>query len=142
MLEILIIIGVSKKIAAMMKEKGRSAAGYVVIFVFLWIFGELTGGVIGVIAAAQNNAGRMNDGFDWQILVGALLGAAIGGGTGYAIASAMPAVDDERQRYLDTLDDDDRRDRDERVEEEDEEDRPRRRRRVENDDGRFEDSSR
>ena len=137
MLEILVIIQVSKKIAAMMKEKGRSAAGFVVIFVFLWIFGELTGAVLGVIVAGQSqNPGQMNDGFDWQPIVGALIGAAIGGGVGYAIAAAVPAVEDDRQRYLDTLDDED----DDRPQRGDT-DRPRRRRATEGD-GQFEDSSR
>ena len=35
MLEIVLVIMISKKIAAMMKEKGRSGAGYVVTFVLL-----------------------------------------------------------------------------------------------------------
>jgi NhaP-type Na+/H+ or K+/H+ antiporter len=107
MIEIFIIIAVSRKIAAMMKEKGRSAAGYVVIFVFLWVFGELMGAAIGLIASASmnNNTGPMNDRFfHWLTLVGALFGAAIGGGIGFMIASAMPEVEDERQRYLSSLD--------------------------------------
>jgi hypothetical protein len=139
MLEIFLIIAISKKIAAMLKEKGRSAAGYVILFVVMWFGGEIVGAVIGAIVtiAADPNPNAMNAGFPWMAYVMALVGAAIGGGIGYAIAAAVPAIekpDSPRRRAR--FDDDDEDDEDEY-----ERERARRRRRraaSADDDGKFE----
>jgi hypothetical protein len=64
MLEILLVIWLSKKIAATVKEKGRQPAGYVVLFVFLWIGGEITGAVIGMLITALNNPRALDQDFN------------------------------------------------------------------------------
>jgi hypothetical protein len=138
MLEILLIIAISKKIAAMMTEKGRSAAGYVVAFVLLWIGGEIAGAFLGIIVVVIRDPAGLNDGFNFIAYVFALAGAAAGGAIGYLIASAVPAgepIDDPIKRKLAAFDDDDEYD-----EHDDDRDRGRRRRRVSGD-GSFEDSS-
>jgi membrane protein DedA with SNARE-associated domain len=144
MLEIWIIIAVSRNIAAMMRQKGRSAAGYVTIFVFLWIIGEVGGLILGVMMAEQNADN------EWMIWVFAIVGAAGGGTLGYVIAASMPAAeveydDDNRERMarLERFDDDEDRPRRRRPRDEDEDkaedDAPRRRRSGE-DDGKFEET--
>jgi flavin-dependent dehydrogenase len=102
MLEVICIVLISQKIAAMMKAKGRSSVGYVLLFIALWIGGEITGGIFGVILMFAFNIGQDME-FPILALVGALAGAAVGGGIGYAIAAAMPAVD---QPYRQDDDDD------------------------------------
>jgi hypothetical protein len=132
MLEIFLIIAISKKIAAMLNEKGRSAAGYVILFVVLWFGGEVVGGVIGAIVsmAADPNPNAMNAGFPWMAYLMALVGAAIGGGIGYAIAAAVPAVEKPGRPDLRDFDDDD--------EDDYERERRRRRRKASADDGKIE----
>ena len=64
MLEILVIVIVSNKIAAMQREKGRTAAGYVVLFIALWLGGEIFGAIAGVVASLlMDRGGPDNDGF-------------------------------------------------------------------------------
>jgi hypothetical protein len=133
MLEIILVFVISKKIAAMMKEKGRSAVGYILLFIFLWFAGEVVGAIVGVIFSMATNPNALNDGFPVLPWIFALVGAAVGGGIGYTIAAVMPAVqtvEDERWRgegYDD--DEDDRR-------------RPARRGRSDDEEGAFEDADR
>jgi hypothetical protein len=49
MLEIFLIIAVSKKISAMMTQKGRNPTGYIILFIALWFGGEIVGGILGAI---------------------------------------------------------------------------------------------
>lgn len=107
MLEILLVVAISKKIAAMINAKGRSAAGYVILFVTLWFGGEIVGGLIGVSrqvahhepnndflrpVPANPNPNAGDDNF-WAIYVMALAGAVIGGCIGYSIAALVPAIE-------------------------------------------------
>jgi membrane protein DedA with SNARE-associated domain len=87
MLEIILVVAISQKIAAMLNAKGRSAVGYVILFVALWVGGEIMGAVIGVIITIASNPNAMDAGFPWMAWVCGLVGAAIGGGIGYAIAA-------------------------------------------------------
>jgi hypothetical protein len=130
MLEIILVVIISKKIAAMMTKKGRSPAGYIVTFVFLWIGGEVVGAVIGTIIAVVQNPNALDAGFDFMAYIFALLGAAVGGTVGYLIASSAPPIEDPRKKALDEFDDDDDR----------EYERPRRRK--DPDEGKFEETDR
>jgi hypothetical protein len=123
MLEIILVWSISKKIAAMMKEKGRSAAGYVILFIALWFGGEIIGGVIGFMISLANNPNAMQQDFNFVAYGIGLLGAVIGGVTGYAIAASMPALEDPRRHLVDEFDD----------EEEDDYERERARRRQRRD---------
>ena len=135
MLEIILVVAISQKIAAMLNAKGRSAVGYVILFVALWVGGEIMGAVIGVIITIASNPNAMDAGFPWMAWVCGLVGAAIGGGIGYAIAAAVPAIEKPESRRRRALDDDDD------DEDDYERERARRRRRREasaDDDGKFE----
>jgi hypothetical protein len=150
MLEIIIIVLLSKKIAAMQKEKGRSAAGYIVLFVMLWVGGEIFGAIAGVVLAViLDPNGLDNDNSPFLLCVGVLtlLGAVVGGTTGFMIAKLTPALEDARLRRFDNFDDDDIDDYRERrprrrryADEGDYEERPRRQRDA--DDGEFEEPRR
>jgi hypothetical protein len=83
MLEILFIIFLSKKIAAMMRAKGRSAGGYVALFVLLWFGGELSGGVVGMIVSGRLDAGAY---------AAALGGAALGATIAFLIANSVSSL--------------------------------------------------
>ncbi len=154
MLEIILIVIISKKIAAQLAEKGRSAAGYIVLFVFLWIGGEIIGAIVGTIITVVQNPNAPEAGFNFLAYIFALLGAALGGTIGYLIASSVPPLEDPRKRALDEFDEDDddrererrrrRQDADEgKIEETDtDRERERRRRRQDADEGKFEETDR
>lgn len=80
MLEIFLLIRISKSIGEMMRAKGRSAGGYQALFVLLWIVGEITGFVIGFSMGMDGGLG---------IYAFGIGGAAAGGITGYLIASSV-----------------------------------------------------
>ncbi len=101
MIEIVVIVLVSIKIAFMMKEKGRNAAGYIVLFIGLWAGGEIIGAVAGVLFEASQNPGGLDSGVSFVILIFALIGAAIGGTIGYVIAHSMPPLEVVRRRDYD-----------------------------------------
>jgi hypothetical protein len=87
MLEIILIVVLSKKIASMASDKGRTAAGYVVLFIVGWLGGEFIGAVIGVIL----NRGQVSG----LAYLFALLGAAVGAGCVFTLVSLLPPVEDE-----------------------------------------------
>jgi hypothetical protein len=107
MLEIFLIIAISKKIAAMLKEKGRGPTGFVILFVVMWFCGEVIGFVVGTIAHLAADPNALNNGFNWMAYLMGLAGAAIGGSIAYAIAAAMPAIERPDQAGYDDGDDDD-----------------------------------
>lgn len=108
MLEILLIIAISKKISAMMTQKGRSPTGYVVIFVFLWFGGEILGGILGAIASILIDPRAMDgDQFMCGAYIFALIGAAIGGTIGYLIANSASDLSQPSVPDYDDDDDDD-----------------------------------
>lgn len=49
MLEILLLIFLSKKIAANAEEKGYGGVLFVLLFLGCWIFGEIAGGILGIL---------------------------------------------------------------------------------------------
>ncbi len=67
MLEIILIIWLSKKIGTIAVKKGHKPGGYKAVFVILWIIGEISGAII--VAIITNDDGLM-------LYLGALLGAA------------------------------------------------------------------
>ncbi len=137
MLEILLVVGISKKIVAMMKEKGRNPVGYVILFIALWFGGEIMGAVVGTIAAIAMDPNAIDGGFNCTAYIFALIGAGIGAAIGYAVAASVPPVDQPQwpqEDFRDRLNDDDDLD--------DEASRERRRRRRDADDGSFEEPTR
>jgi hypothetical protein len=90
MLEILVIIGLSRKIAATCKEKGRSAVGWIVMFIGLWFGGEVIGAIVGTIGGLAASGGE-EPGFLIPWICG-LLGAACGAAIAFAIVNGLPSV--------------------------------------------------
>jgi hypothetical protein len=84
MLEIVIVWALAKKIAAIARRRGRAAAGYVVLFIFSWLFGEFAGAVCGAIAAGGEES--------LILYVFALAGAAAGALFAFVLVSSLPDV--------------------------------------------------
>ena len=80
MLEIIILINLSKKIAAKAREKGRTEWPFVVLLIFLWVGGEISGGIAGAIVSTV----ALGD--DEPNLLLMLLGALAGVITGAVLA--------------------------------------------------------
>ena len=80
MLEIIIIILVAIKVANICKEKGYKPAGFVIIFIVSWLFGEFLGAFIGAFITTGLG-----------LYVFALLGAALGATLSYTIINNMKA---------------------------------------------------
>jgi len=108
MLEILLIVVISKKIAALIKKKGRGPAGYIILFILFWFGGEIIGAVVGLAITFAQDPRAMNDDFNAVAYFFALIGAAIGGGLGYAVACSVPSLKKPRRDDFD----DDEEDRD------------------------------
>lgn len=93
MLEILALLVLTKKIGKVVEAKGRKSGGYKALVVGLWFGGEIIGFILGTAMAANDPSARLLPYFI------ALLGAAVGAGIAYAIASNLspvapvPAVD-------------------------------------------------
>jgi hypothetical protein len=90
MLEILVIIGFSRKIAAICKEKGRSAVGWIVMFIGLWFGGEVLGAIVGTVAGLAAGGGE-EPGFLIPWICG-LVGAACGAAVAFAIVNGLPSL--------------------------------------------------
>src|SRR5947209_5801550 len=89
MLEILLVVGLSKMIAATVREKGRKPTGYVVLLVLLWIGGEIMGAIVGVVIAALHNPGALHQDFNIGTYVCALIGAACGAAIAFVVAHSV-----------------------------------------------------
>ena len=80
MLEILLMWRLARSIGNLLRAKGRSAGGFQVLAIVLWIGGELLGATVGALCELQAGSYLL-----------ALLGAAAGAGLAYHIAaSAAP----------------------------------------------------
>lgn len=81
MIEILVVVSLTKGIASRAREKGQSAGLFGTLLVAFWVLGELIGGLVGAFASAAN-------GGEPQMIVvyaGALIGAGIGAATAYGM---------------------------------------------------------
>jgi hypothetical protein len=83
MLEIILLIFLTRRIGEIVEEKGRKTIWFKVLTVALWIGGEITGAIIGAIVAAVSGVS------DILIYVFALLGAAVGAGIAFIIAKSV-----------------------------------------------------
>jgi uncharacterized membrane protein len=93
MLEILLMIALTRKIGLIVEGKGRKSGGYKALVVLFWFGGEILGFVVGSALELGSAA----------YLV-ALLGAAAGALVAYSIANAakpLDAVDDEAAAVFD-----------------------------------------
>jgi hypothetical protein len=101
MLEIILVFALSKKIAAMANDKGRSGVGYVFLFIGLWFGGEIAGAIAGVILSLAANPNAEPSFAIVYVL--ALVGAAVGAIIAFVIVGNLRPVD----YYPDERDDDD-----------------------------------
>lgn len=86
MLEIILLIFLTRKVGGIIEGKGRKAGWYKAMTVALWIGGEIGGAIIGGIIVAISGAGQ------FLIYVAALLGAAGGAALAYVIANNVTPV--------------------------------------------------
>ncbi|MEP6922886.1 MAG: hypothetical protein ABI954_00350 [Pyrinomonadaceae bacterium] len=87
MLEIILLIGLTKKIGNMLNAKGRKSGWFKLLTVVLWIGGELIGAVIGAVIGEISDLGLV---VAYPL---ALLGAAGGALTAYLIAKNVRPVE-------------------------------------------------
>ncbi len=103
MLEILLLIHLSKKIAAKAREKGRSGGWFVLLLLFLWFGGEIAGAI--AAAVALEVAGEDNF---FIVYLAALAGAVCGGVFAFLIVGALtPVRSEDDYDYADDNDHDD-----------------------------------
>ena len=85
MLEILILISLTRKVGSMAEAKGHSPGSFKLYTVLLWFGGEVLGFIIGSDMYESSEA----DGFNMAAYGIALVGAAAGALTAYLIASNL-----------------------------------------------------
>jgi len=81
MLEILLVIFLTKKIGATCALKGYGAKGYKAMLVAMWFGGEIVGGILGAIATQGNGS--------LLVYATALAGAAVGAGVTFAVVNNL-----------------------------------------------------
>jgi hypothetical protein len=82
MIEIFVLMYLTRKNAALAIQKGRSGALFRVLTIFLWVSNEILFTVVSIRGGLRSNYG---------IIVVALLGGAIGGLISFVIAKLIPA---------------------------------------------------
>jgi hypothetical protein len=95
MIEILILINLSKKIAAKARDKGYSGGGFVVLLLALWFGGEITGmfGAILLLGDGDENF--------FAAYLAALGGAVVGGILAFTIVGALSETQPDHEDYDD-----------------------------------------
>jgi hypothetical protein len=110
MCEIVAIVLLAMKVSKIAGNKGRSSAGYVVLFISGWVGGEFLGVILSFILARGEPELVVAYGF-------ALVGAAIGAGSVFTLVALLPPLEDDdydnpwrkrRGRYEDDIEDGDR----------------------------------
>lgn len=86
MLELIVLIALTRRVGAVVEKKGHASRRYKVLTVILWFGGEVVGAFIGAIASNGETA---------PTYVAALVGAAVGAGIAYMIADGAIAVTEE-----------------------------------------------
>jgi hypothetical protein len=82
MLEIIAIVACCKSLGEKVRKRGRSAIGYQLLFVVLWIGGEFTGAFLAAAAGARG----------MSVYLGAILGAATGAAIGFLIVANLSSL--------------------------------------------------
>jgi hypothetical protein len=96
MLEILLLIALSKRIGAIARDKGRGAGGWVALLILLWFGGEIMGGVVGAVASIIASGAEEPNML--VTYVGALAGAAAGAVTAFATVHSLAPIE-EHDKY-------------------------------------------
>ncbi len=85
MLEILLLLALTRNIGAMVENKGYKAGRYKALAVILWFGGEILGFAVG--------AGVLDDDSTAGAYLFALMGAALGAFTAYQIARSLKPLE-------------------------------------------------
>ena len=85
MLEILLLIFLTKKIGEICQDKGRKAGGYKALTVVLWFGGEIVGAILGLVATSGEGGAL--------VYVLALIGAAVGAVISFTIVNNLTPLD-------------------------------------------------
>jgi hypothetical protein len=93
-LEIVILIGLCRRIGQIVRAKGHSAGWYQFMLVGMWFGGEIGGGFTGAVIAAIANEKHEFE-FGLVYLMG-LIGAIIGAVTTFIVAKNLPSKYPER----------------------------------------------
>lgn len=86
MLEIILLIFLTRKIGEIVEEKGRKSGWYKLLTVVLWIGGEVIGAIIGFVIVNLTGSAEL------LAYLFAILGAAAGAGTAFLIARSLTPV--------------------------------------------------
>lgn len=87
MLEIFMLIFLTRRVGEIVSAKGRKAGWYKFMTVALWFGCEIGGAIIGGIIVGLSGG---SEGF---IYLFALIGAAVGAGASFLIAKSVPPVE-------------------------------------------------
>ena len=85
MLEILLLIYLGKRIGAIARSKGRTAAWYQVLLCALWFGGEAAGGITGVMLTPSHQV-------EPGAYLAALIGAALGATAAFILVKNLPSA--------------------------------------------------
>jgi len=91
MLEILLLIFLTRKIGEICREKGRKATGYKILTVVMWFGGEIAGAITGVFVTGGEGG--------VLVYVLALFGAAVGAAISFAIANSLTPIQQPIENY-------------------------------------------
>jgi hypothetical protein len=83
MLEIILLITLTRRIGYILEQKGRKTGWYKLLTVLLWFGGEIVGAIIG---AGIAEVGELSNALIYLI---ALMGAAAGAGLAFIIAKSV-----------------------------------------------------
>ena len=86
MLEILLLIFLTRRVGEIVEAKGRKGGWYKLLTVVLWIGGEVVGAIIGGVVAAMTGSGNL------FIYLFALMGAAVGAGLSFVVAKSVTPI--------------------------------------------------
>ena len=86
MLEIILLIYLTRHIGEIIEEKGRKSGWYKVLTVVLWIGGEVFGAIVGAVVSELSGTGT------FLVYIFALVGAAIGAGLAFMIAKSLSPI--------------------------------------------------
>jgi hypothetical protein len=84
MLEIVLLIALTRRVGNILEQKGRKSGWYKLLTVLLWFGGEIAGGLVGAVVVAVSGVNEL------LIYLIALIGAAAGAGAAFIIAKGVP----------------------------------------------------
>ena len=86
MLEIIVLIFLTRQVGEIVEEKGRRSGWYKALTVVLWIGGEVIGAIVGLVVAEVTGSGQ------FLMYLCALVGAALGAVLAFVIAKSLSPV--------------------------------------------------